>query len=336
MTNVLVTGAAGFIGSHLVDKLIDNGYKVIGIDDLSGGDMNNVNPKSKFYKVDVRNYEAAELIFNLYKPEIVFHLAANAAENKAQFSPIDITSRNYDAFIKVLTSGIRNGMKKIIVTSSIAVYGGIPTPFRETDLPKPEDLYGISKLAMEQTIKVMSDVHGFDWVIVRPHNVFGPRQNMKDPYRNVVTLFINALLKNEKYYIYGDGNQNRCFTYVDGVVNAIYKCGTDNAVSKRIFNLGADKSYTVNQLSSELQIISKIKNEPIYLHSRPQEVSIAISDHSLSKKVLKYKDKVSFKEGLKRTWAWAKKNGPQELTYTQMEIESEKIPSNWIKNEKNK
>src|SRR3990167_6238927 len=139
----LVTGSAGFIGSHLVDKLIKGGHEVVGIDDLSGGYLENVNPDSTFYKLDCRDFAGLDVIFQEEEPELVYHLAANASENKAQFSPVDITSRNYDAFIKVLTAGLRHGMKKIIVTSSTAVYGAIQTPYKESARPKPEDLYGI-------------------------------------------------------------------------------------------------------------------------------------------------------------------------------------------------
>ena len=194
---VLVTGGAGFIGSHLVDKLIHKGYPVFVIDDLSGGRKENVNQSAKLYQCDLRDVEKTDRIIKKIKPELVFHLAANAAENKAQFSPIDITSRNWNAFINTLVSSVRSGMKRIVVTSSIAVYGSLQTPFKETDRPEPEDLYGISKLAMEEALKVLSKVHKFEYVITRPHNVYGPRQNMTDPYRNVVTIFMNSLMKKE-------------------------------------------------------------------------------------------------------------------------------------------
>src|SRR3989344_9621072 len=152
---ILVTGGAGFIGSHLSDKLIQAGHRVSIIDDLSGGKKENFNHKLKFYQLDLRDAQKTDKAIKIIKPEIVFHLAANAAENKAQFSPIDITSRNWNTFINTLVSSLRVGMKRIIVTSSIAVYGSLQTPFKETDRPEPEDLYGISKLAMEEALKVL-------------------------------------------------------------------------------------------------------------------------------------------------------------------------------------
>jgi UDP-glucose 4-epimerase len=332
---VLVTGGAGFIGSHLVDKLIKAGHKVVVVDDLSGGLKSNVNKKAKIYIHDLRGRSPSERDINQicreFKPEIIYHLAANAAENKAQFSPVDITSRNYDAFIRTLTAALKNkkgGFKRFIFTSSIAVYGGLQTPFKETDKPEPEDLYGISKLAAEETLEVLSNVHDFEYVITRPHNVYGPRQNMTDPYRNVVTIFMNALMKNQPYYIYGDGNQRRCFSYIDDVVDALYNCMVLD-VNKKIFNVGADKDYSLNELSEVIQEIAGLEIPPKYIADRPQEVKVAVSDHTQSKKYLKYRDKTSLEEGIKNTWDYAKTLGPQEYEYTEIEIPSEKLPKNW-------
>lgn len=328
--NILVTGGAGFIGSHLVDRLIGAGHTVNVIDDLSGGYKRNLHKQAKFFRCDLRDTARTAKIIEKIKPKIVFHLAANAAENKAQFSPIDITTRNYNTFINTLVPSIKHGMKRIVVTSSIAVYGALQTPFQESDKPEPEDLYGLSKLMMEESLKILSNIHGFEYVITRPHNVIGPRQNMADPYRNVVTIFMNSLLKNEPYYIYGDGDQRRCFSYIDDVVDALYTCGFAN-VNKRIFNIGADKDYSLNELSDAIQKISGIFIKPIYLADRPNEVKVAISDHKMAKKYLNYQDTTSLEEGLQETWKYAKKLGSQEYTYTEIELHSQKLPSNWTK-----
>lgn len=327
MSKILCTGGAGFIGSHLVDKLISEGHKVHVVDDLSGGSADNLNKDiDGLTTADLR--EGIDLIFEMWKPEIVFHLAANAAENKAQFSPIDITSRNYSAFINTLTPFIKYGGKRFIFTSSIAVYGAGQVPFKETDKPEPEDLYGITKLAAEQTLKVMSKVHGFEYVIARPHNVYGPRQNMTDPYRNVVTIWMNALLQGKPYYIYGDGEQKRCFSYIDDVVEALHRCMTEN-VWGMTFNVGADKPYTLNELNQAILKASESSVKAVYLDERPQEVKEAISDHTQAKKWLLYQDKTSLEEGIKKTWEWVKSVGYQEPVYTELEIDSEKVPLNW-------
>lgn len=341
MAKVLVTGGAGFIGSHLVDKLIENKHKVCVVDDLSGGFERNINPKAIFFKHDLRGRDKKDKkdIYKIcvdFNPEIVFHLAANAAENKAQFSPVDVTSRNYDAFIQTLAASLKTKKKRIkrfVFTSSIAVYGALQTPFKETDKPEPEDLYGISKLAAEETLKVMSKVHDFEYVIVRPHNVYGPRQNMTDPYRNVVTIFMNALMKGSPYYIYGDGNQRRCFSYIDDVVDALYNCAFFDVTGK-IFNIGADKDYSLNELSETVQVVADIRVTPIYISDRPQEVKVATAFHTQSKKLLKYKDKTGLIEGIKKTWEYAKSQGPQEYEFSEIEIPSSKLPVNWRTNEK--
>lgn len=322
MSKVAVTGGAGFIGSHLVDKLINSGHEVLLTDDLSGGKSENINPKSKNEIFDLRDTRRTSSVIMDFNPEILFHLACNAAENKAQFSPVDITSRNYDAFIKTLTPFIKSGGKRFVFTSSIAVYGVGQTPFKETDKPEPEDLYGITKLAAEETLKVMSKVHDFEYVIARPHNVYGPRQNMNDPYRNVVTIFMNAVMKGEAYNIYGDGKQRRCFSYIDDVVDALYKCGFDD-VSGNTFNIGADKDYSIIELSTEIGGLG------VFTKERPQEVKIAISDHTQAKKMLNYEDKTSLKGGIEKTWEWAKTKGPQLAPFEELELPSSKAPTNW-------
>lgn len=327
---VLVTGGAGFIGSHLANKLIRANYHVFVIDDLSGGKKENVNSKAIFFKCDLRDTAKTDKIIKKIKPEVVFHLAANAAENKAQFSPIDITTRNWNTFINTLVSSLRVGMKRIVVASSIAVYGSLQTPFKETDKPEPEDLYGISKFAIEEALKILSKVHKFEYVITRPHNVYGPRQNMNDPYRNVVTIFMNALLKKKPYYIYGDGNQRRCFSYIDDVVEALFHAGIGD-FHGMIFNIGADKDYSINQLSQVIQEVTNVSIPPVYTNERPQEVKEAIADHTQAKKYLSYHDKTSLLKGIKSTWDYAKKLGPQEYKFDKVEIDSPLLPKNWKK-----
>lgn len=320
---VVVTGGAGFIGSHLVDRLIQNGHRVLVIDDISGGKKENVHPYAGFKVCDLRDQEKTDQIIQEAKPEVIFHLAANAAENKAQFSPVEITSRNWNTFINTLTSFINCKGKRFVFTSSIAVYGALQTPFKESDRPEPEDLYGVTKLACEQALKIMSQVHGFEYVIARPHNVYGPRQNMSDPYRNVMTIWMNAILRKKPWYIYGDGNQKRCFSYIDDVVDALYKCGFEDVAGKT-FNIGSDKAYTIKELS----LVLNPPYGPDFLEARPQEVKEAIADHKQCKKILGYQE-TTLKEGIEKTWAWVNSVGPVEPVYTSLEIDSPKVPQNW-------
>lgn len=325
---VVVTGGAGFIGSHLVDRLVLEKYSVFVIDDLSGGYTKNINSKAQFHNADIRDYKKLQEIFALIKPEVVYHLAANAAESKAQFSPIDITSRNYDGAVKVLTAAINVGVRRFIFTSSIAVYGAGQTPFVESSQPVPEDVYGITKYAFEQTLQVMSEVHKFEYVIVRPHNVYGPRQNMSDPYRNVVTIFMNAVLAHQPLYIYGNGDQVRSFSFISDVTNALFAC-LKSSVAGMTFNIGSDAEYTISQLATEVLEIAQEKVKILYLPLRPQEVMVAVSDHTLSKKHLQYRDTVDLKTGLTETWKWVVQQGYQKPHFESVEIESKLLPKNW-------
>lgn len=322
---ILVTGGAGFIGSHLVDKLVEKRHKVLVLDDFSGGSVGNINKSAKWERVNLKNAARTKKVIDEFKPEIVFHLAANAAENKAQFSPIDITSSNWNTFINTLVPFINNGGKRFVFASSIAVYGALQTPFKESDKPEPEDLYGVTKLACEQSLKIMSQVHGFEYVIARPHNVYGPRQNMKDPYRNVVTIWMNSILQKKPWYIYGDGEQKRCFSYIYDVVKSLYKCGFE-PVAGKTFNIGSDKVYTVKELSLALNPTYP----PQFLSERPQEVKEAIADHTLCKTILGYNE-TPLEKGIKKTWEWVNSVGAVKPVYTQLEVNSPKIPQNWRK-----
>lgn len=322
---ILVTGQSGLIGSHLVDILLSHGHEVFGISRTN----KNEHFKCKNYCLDLRNTTKAKKLIESIAPEIVFALAANAAEGKSVFSPIDITTNNIDVFFNTLVPSIRTGkLKRFIFTSSIAVYGSIKPPFKESNTPIPQDIYGVSKLAIENSLKIMGKVHEFEYVIVRPHNVFGPRQNMNDPYRNVVTLFMNHILKGEPYSIYGDGEMRRCFSYVKNVVDVIYRCGFED-VAGMTFNVGSDLSWSINQLSKTIQKITGQTIPPIYLPDRVQEVHTAISDHRLIKKMFGYQD-ISFEKALEETWKWAKEQGPQKYAYTELELPSKLAPKNWV------
>jgi UDP-glucose 4-epimerase len=324
---ILITGACGFIGSHLVDKLIKEGHEVYGIDDLSEG-LNNRNDKCIYSIGDLRDKDFTNKALAEIKPEIIYHLASHAAESKAQFNPIEIFTNNYNTFLNTLVAGLACGMKKIIVTSSIAAYGNIKSPFSEEDELHPEDIYALAKYSMEKTLQILSNVHDFQYVITRPHNVYGPKQSFITPYRNVIALWMNALMKNKQYVIYGSGGQKRAYTYIDDLVDGLYKC---LFVANEIFNIGADESYSLTELSDALQKVTGGKLPPLHLPDRPQEVKISLENHSKAKKLLEYKTTVTLEEGLKRTWEYAKSIGPQELIYTDIEIPSDKMPANWKK-----
>lgn len=332
----LVTGAAGFMGSHLVDGLLNDGHEVYGVDDLSGGYMANVNPKSNFTKLDLRGRKETEDYIRRVKPEIVFHLAADATEGRSQFTPINCTERNYLAYLHLLIPCIKLGFKKMVITSSMSVYGSQKPPFDERMERKPDDIYGISKAAMERATEILAQVHRFKYVIIRPHNVYGPKQNMADPYRNVIAIFINCILNDKNFYIYGDGTQKRAFSYIDDFTPYIIKSAFLKKAEGEIFNIGPTKEYTVKELSEIVlrtffpsgRIPEHIR--PKHLPIRPAEVIDAWCTVEKAEKILGYKTTVDLKDGIKRMVAWAKKMGPQKFKYLdELEIINRGTPSSW-------
>lgn len=335
---VLVTGAAGFMGSHLVDALLNEGHEVYGVDDLSGGYMDNVNQKSSFTKLDLQERKATEEYVNRVKPEIVFHLAADATEGRSQFTPINCTMRNYVAYLNLLIPCIKNGMKKMILTSSMSVYGAQKAPFSEDMERRPEDIYGISKAAMEHATEILSEVHNFKYTIIRPHNVYGPRQNLADPYRNVIAIFINRALQGKHFYVYGEGNQKRAFSYIDDFTPYILKAGFDDVANGEIFNIGPVQEYSINELASVVldeffsdgNIPENMK--PEHLPLRPKEVVDAWCTVDKAEKLLGYKTTVNLREGVRKMVEWAREKGPQEFHYLDdLELVNEETPETWKK-----
>lgn len=336
MKKILVTGSAGFMGSHLYDRLFGLGHQVYGVDDLSGGFMRNVSQKKFFTQLDLRDREKTKKYIHKLGPEIIFHLAADATEGRSQFTPFSAIDRNLVAYINLLIPAIKNGMKKMLLVSSMSVYGAQQVPFKEAMSPRPEDIYGMSKAFMEKMTEILADIYGFSYTIVRPHNVYGPRQNLSDPYRNVLGIFINCLLHNKPFYIYGDGEQKRAFSYIDEVTDLVVKAGLNKNTHSKIINVGSDKPYTVNQLvkiiTESFFGINKIprKIKPIYLPDRPREVRYAYSNHSISKKLLGFKEQTGLREGVKKMLSWARELGPQEFKYlNELELMHEKVPKTW-------
>lgn len=325
---IIVTGAAGFIGSHLFDYLIKNGHQVIGIDNYSIGSYRHPDIKKLDLLKDKK--KIAELI-NKFKPKLIYHLAAWAHEGLSNFSPIKITENNINTYLNILIPAINNKVSRVILASSLSVYGDQKAPFDERMLKKPVDIYGVSKAAIEEITEILSKVHNFEYVIVRLHNVYGPRQNLADPYRNVVGIFINCLLRNKPFYIYGNGKQRRAFSYIDDILSSLVKTGFKK-ISGEIINLGSTKTYSINDLSRIIRKYFPSSPNPIFLPNRPQEVDSVYSNNNKAKKILGFEDKTTLEEGIKKMITWAKEIGPQKPCYLKkIEIESINTPQTWTK-----
>src|SRR6202167_1552090 len=249
MPTSLVTGGAGFIGSHVADELLALGHKVVVLDDLSGGFEDNVPKESTFVRGSILDHELIDRLFDRHHFTYVYHLAAYAAEGLSHFIKRFNYENNLIGSVNLVNASVNCGVKCFVFTSSIAVYGAGQSPMSEEMLPVPEDSYGIAKLAVEQELRVSHEMFGLDYVIFRPHNVYGERQNIGDRYRNVVGIFMNQLLRGEPMTIFGDGTQQRAFTHINDVAPIIAASGELLTARNQVFNVGADRPYTVNELA---------------------------------------------------------------------------------------
>src|SRR5580692_762782 len=293
----LVTGGAGFMGSHVAEQLLSNGHEVVILDDLSGGFTDNVPSGVKFVKGSILDCELIEALFREYSFTYVYHLAAYAAEGLSHFIKRFNYNNNLIGSVNLINASVNHGVKCFVFTSSIAVYGAGQTPMTEEMVPVPEDSYGIAKLAVEQELRVSHEMFGLNYVIFRPHNVYGERQNIGDRYRNVVGIFMNQLLRGEPMTIFGDGLQQRAFSHIDDVAPIIAASVNFPAALNQVFNVGADVPHTVNDLAV---IVSEAMGRPCNIRNLDarNEVKIAFSDHSKSERVFGKQVKTTLSQGV--------------------------------------
>lgn len=328
--NILVTGGAGFLGSHLAEHLLNEGHDVTVMDDLSGGYEENVDKRATFLKASINDRDKCEEVMKGI--DIVFHLAAHAAEGQSVFCPIHNSITNSIGSMNLAVAAINNNVKRFVFTSSMARYGEQEElPMHEGQLAIPEDPYGITKRSFEQVLELFKKVYGMDYVVLVPHNIFGPRQNLADPYRNVVGIFINRIMKGKPPIIYGDGLQKRAFTYVDDCMPYIAKAGFLEEAKSEIINIGPDEEpLTVKEVAEKVMKEMDFAEDPIHMPDRPLEVKYAYCSADKARKVLGYKTSHTFDEGLRKFIDWAKKKGPQEFQYwDEFEVKSDLIPKTW-------
>ena len=328
---ILVTGSAGFMGSHVAHKLCDDGHEVFGADNMSGGNEENIDLyKQKFNRVELKRQKEVGSYIRYVEPEVIFHLAATAREGASQFSPLQMTEDNLNAYMNVLISAIKTKkLKKVVLFSSMAVYGSQVPPFSEDMRREPDDVYAVSKAAMEQNTEILSEVHDFNYTIIRPHNVFGKNQCLRDKFRNVIAIFMNRIMRNEPIYIYGDGNQKRAFSYVEDSLGCYVKCLSDK-VNGETINIGGKVDITVNVLAEKVIKAMGVKGWKIeYLPDRPCEVKYAYCSYKKSEKFLGYKESIGLDKGIEIMAEWAKKQGAQEWTKERLELYNNKTPKTW-------
>ena len=330
---ILVTGAAGFLGSHLSEKLADRGHSVIGIDNMKVGYKDNIPKNISFFEIDCCDYTSVKQIMK--GVEVVYHCAATAHEGLSVFSPFEITKNNYLASVSIFSAAINEKVKRIIFCSSMARYGDQTTPFLETMKPKPVDPYAISKVAAENVLINLCELNHIEWVIAVPHNIIGPRQRYDDPFRNVVSIMINRMLQGKAPIIYGDGEQKRCFSYIDDCLNCLLPMLDQDNLNKQIINIGPDEELvTINKVAEICSNVTRTNLQPIYKPSRPKEVKHATCSANFARKLLNYKTTTSLEEGIKKTYEYIKTRGVRPFDYNiDIEIKNELTPKTWTEKE---
>jgi UDP-glucose 4-epimerase len=328
----LVTGAAGFLGAHVVRSLIERDeVSVVSIDDLSGGFEENLVPSVPFVRGSVTDSELVASLFSEYKFRYIYHLAAYAAEGLSHFIRRFNYTNNLIGSVNLINEAVKVESACFVFTSSIAVYGAIEPPMVEHKTPHPEDPYGISKLAVEMDLHVAKSIFGLNYVVFRPHNVYGEYQNLSDPYRNVIGIFMKQILRDEPMTIFGDGTQQRAFSYVGDIAPHIARAPFLRAAQNEVFNIGADHPYSVNELADKVAIaMGKPGHPKTYLPAR-NEVLHAYSDHSKARAIFGGGAETSLDSGLEKMVQWARNVQLREpKPFTDIEVDKN-MPPSWRK-----
>lgn len=326
-TKVLVTGCAGLIGSHMAEYLLKKDYEVYGIDNLSGGYVENVPNGVIFFAADLSDKKHLGRLFKKIRPDYVYHFAAYAAEGLSPFIRNFNYQNNLVCSANVINECIKNGVKKIIFTSSMAVYGEQKPPFKETMIPNPIDPYGISKYAVEMDLACAKSQFGLDYTIVRPHNVIGIRQNIWDKYRNVIGIWIRRVMRKESICIFGDGLQERALSNIKFCLEPFEKLMFDHGGD--VFNLGCPKQYSLNEIADTVAKVAKeLGFDPKIEHlvQRHGEAKFAYCNHDKAEKVLGFKDETNLEETIKEMFEWAVNQPDREVKQMDYEIDKGMYP----------
>jgi UDP-glucose 4-epimerase len=326
---ILITGVAGFLGSHLADKLKNMGHEIVGIDNMLGGYEDNIPKGVEFHKGDCCNLEKVKEV--MVGIDVVYHCAATAHEGLSVFSPYEITKNNYLASVSVFSAAVNAKVKRIIYCSSMARYGDLKAPFLENMTPKPVDPYAISKVAGEAVLANLCELNNIEWVIAVPHNIIGPRQRYDDPFRNVVSIMLNRMMQGKAPIIYGDGNQTRCFSYIDDCLSCLIPMLDQKNLNHEIINIGPDEEFvSINKIAEICSNLTGFNQKPIYKKDRPREVKHALCSADKARKFLNYQTKTSLLDGIRETYEYIKKRGVRPFDYNiELEIINELTPETW-------
>jgi UDP-glucose 4-epimerase len=326
---VLISGVAGFLGSHVADAMLADGWEVVGVDNLIGGYLDNVPAGVSFHRADCNDLPDMRALMK--GASVVYHCAATAYEGLSVFSPHFVTRNIVTATTGMMTAAIANKVGRFVFCSSMARYGRAAVPFTEDSEPRPEDPYGIGKLAAEMLVRNLAETHGVEWVVAVPHNIIGPRQKYDDPYRNVAAMFINLLLQGRPVVIHGDGSQKRCFSFVSDVVAPLRQMATDPACAGEVINVGPDAPFiSVLELATLIARLLGVELRCEFVPPRPREVPLANCSAAKARALLGYRPRVSLEEGLRAMIDWIRARGPRPFRHhVDLEIVSEALPKAW-------
>jgi len=316
--NILITGVAGLIGSRFAEYVIDNkpDHNVIGIDDLSGGYESNIPEGVTFYKLDLMEYDKVDEIFEKHKINVIYHFAAYAAEGLSPFIRKFNYNNNLLCSVHLINCAIKYGIDRFVFTSSMAVYGGDEAPpFTETSPCVPHDPYGCAKLCVEHDLYAAQQIpeHSSSlksWSIIRPHNVIGRNQNIWDCYRNVAGIFVYQLLNDMDITVMGTGLNSRAFSFMDDLLEPLYKAGFDERAKNQIINLGGKVEYTINDVAETLVKIAG-KGNIVHVEER-HEVKHAYCSYEKSEKLLDYESSTDLEGMIRDLYEWAKTQPKRE------------------------
>ncbi|MER1994067.1 MAG: GDP-mannose 4,6-dehydratase [Eubacteriales bacterium] len=327
---IFISGIAGFLGSHIADAMLAMGHEVIGCDNLIGGEKDNVPDGAEFHEDDCNDLESMQKL--LRGVDIVYHTACTAYEGLSVFSPKLVSENTYLNSVSLASAAIKNNVRRFVHCSSMARYGTQETvPFTEDMICKPQDPYGISKFSAELILRNLCGVHGMELVIAVPHNIIGPRQKYDDPFRNVASIMINLMLQGRQPIIYGNGEQKRCFSFVQDDIDCLNKLAFQDNVAGEVINIGPDEEFvTINQLAETIAKLIGFRLDPIYLKDRPQEVKLATCSADKARRLLGYQTKYTLEQGLSEMVAYIEKKGPRPFSYQlPLEIVNELTPKAW-------
>jgi UDP-glucose 4-epimerase len=328
---IFITGVAGFLGSHLADRMLSLGHTVAGNDSLIGGYIENIPAGVEFHKIDCCDLTA--MTKAIAGSDVVFHCAATAHEGLSIFSPSFITRNIFEASVSTISAAIQNKVKRFVYCSSMARYGEQEFPFKESQAPAPIDPYAVAKVAGEQVLKILAPMNNMEWNIAIPHNIVGPRQRYDDPFRNVMSIMINRVLQGKPPIVYGDGSQVRCFSFINDVIYCLEKLALDPNIVSETVNIGPDEeSKTIKELAEVICSELGFTDNIVYIPERPREVKNATCDSAKAKELLGYKTTTTFIEGLRSTIEYIKELGPRPFNYSYpLEIVNEHTPETWSK-----